>query len=129
MENSKINKPNANDKIKEVMNTSAPICISSYIKGSNNRPKGSVATNRRQASFNSTGSGFQTQQNRRGNVSGGAADLGIVAGQTMNLSRTKYREDGSVQRNPTVMVGMKSKVSGLDETMSSGNMNQTRQQH
>ena len=92
-ENTQIFKPGPSDNIKEVMNTSAPICISSYIKGTGSRPKGSVAANRRQASFNSTGTGFTTQPNRRGNGSGGAPpDLGIVAGQTMNLSRTKYRD-------------------------------------
>ena len=32
------------------MNTSAPICISSYIKGGNPRPKGSQGASRRQAS-------------------------------------------------------------------------------
>ena len=70
------------------MNTSAPICISSYIKGGNPRPKGSQGASRRQASFNQNGAGYNSQPNRRGNVSGGAAaDLGIVSGQTMNLSR------------------------------------------
>ena len=77
--------------IKEVMNTSAPICISSYIKGAGGTRPNTKGGNRRQASFNHAAGGA-TANNvvRRGNSSSGTgniADLGIVAGQTMNLSR------------------------------------------
>ena len=58
------------------MNTSAPICITSYIKGNNpqnqQRP-GTKGNPRRQASFNQTG-GFQNKRQ------GQANDLGIVSG-------------------------------------------------
>ena len=76
--------------IKETMNSSAPICISSYIKGANaNRPN-TKGGNRRQASFNHTAGTNSNSGVRRGNSSSGVqnvADIGIVAGQTMNLSR------------------------------------------
>ena len=78
-------------KIKEVMNTSAPICISSYMKGGNGgRPAGSKGASRRQASFNNSQGG-----KRNGTQGGqiGVNDLGIVAGQTMNLSRAQAAKE------------------------------------
>ena len=58
------------NNIKEVMNTSAPICISSYIKGNQagNRPMTKGAS-RRQASFNNTnGSAGNNQFNNQSNL-------------------------------------------------------------
>ena len=72
------------------MNTSAPICISSYIKGAGGTRPNTKGGNRRQASFNHAAGTTANNVVRRGNSSSGTgniADLGIVAGQTMNLSR------------------------------------------
>ena len=109
------------------MNTSAPICISSYIKGGNPRPKGSQGASRRQASFNQTGAGYNVASNRRGNVSGGGpADLGIVAGQTMNLSRAQTNKESTAQRNSLALgaaiASSNSALNGFDEAMASGSM-------
>ena len=76
--------------IKEVMNTSAPICISSYIKGSQagNRPM-TKAASRRQASFGHTPGGQSTQfssaNSRRGtathnNATANVSAIGMISG-------------------------------------------------
>ena len=110
------------------MNTSAPICISSYIKGQGSRPttKGGA---RRQASFNHTGGHAGGSAVRRGQSSSGAnvADLGIVAGQTMNLSRANGNKDAAMSgiiRSQGVMgaaiASQSSALNGIDDGALSG---------
>ena len=98
-------------KIKEVMNTSAPICISSYIKGAGGQRPMTKGASRRQASFGHSTGGAQFTQGggaRRSTVqnsaNGGANNvasssgniLGMVSGQTMQLSRTNKEVTNSI---------------------------------
>lgn len=62
--------------IKDVMNTSAPICISSYIKGSSWRGANAKPIQRRGTSGNYTRGGRNPN-----------AEVGMISGQTMNLAR------------------------------------------
>lgn len=82
------------------MNTSAPICISNYVKsgvlpiGTDGRPTQSVGVARRQTSGNINGVrraqiGNTTQPHSNMN------ELGFISGQTMNLNRAQTRDGAS----------------------------------
>lgn len=104
--------------VKEVMNTSAPICISNYVKNNgvieHSRPTQSRGGTRRQQSGNMNGvrraqAPYNTQQQ---------TDLGIISGQTMNLARAQTRDGGARTTNQFKM----------DQTMQNGRFGNARSQ-
>jgi len=74
------------------MNTSAPICIQSYIKSGAGRPQTKSAS-RRQASFANSNSSNANQGTRRNTTISQKGPsqqntVGVVSGQTLNLNGT-----------------------------------------